>query len=58
MLTVYENISHSNPMEFVTPRGDPSNGAAIDIEIRSMTGEVLHQSKTSIQPTTLAPALP
>ncbi|KUL02449.1 MAG: hypothetical protein XE10_0688 [Methanoculleus marisnigri] len=58
MLTVYENISRSNPMELVTPRGDPSNGAAIEIEIRSMTGEVVHRSRTSVQPTTPAPVLP
>jgi hypothetical protein len=55
---IYENTSRSNPIEIVAPREDPSNGAAIDIEIRSMTGEVLHRSRTSVQPTTPAPALP
>jgi hypothetical protein len=58
MLTVYENISRSNPMELVIPRRDPSNGAAIGIEIRSMAGEVLHRSRTSVQPTTPALVLP
>jgi len=53
----YENVSHDNPIEFVVLRQDPSNGAAIDIEIRSMTGEVLHRSRTSVQPTTPTPAL-
>lgn len=47
---IYENISRSNPIEIIAPREDPSNGAAIEIEIRSMTGEVLHRSRTSVQP--------
>lgn len=54
----YGNVSRDNPIEFVALRQDPSNGAAIDIEIRSMTGEVLHRSRTSVQPTTPTPALP
>ena len=55
---IYENISRGNPIEIIAPREDPSNGATIDIEIRSMTGEVLHRSRTSVQPGTPAPALP
>jgi hypothetical protein len=54
----YENVSHDNPIEFVVLHQDPSNSVAIDIEIRSMTGEVLHRSRTSVKPTTPAPALP
>ncbi len=54
----YENISRSNPLEFVVPREDPSDGAAIEIEIRNTAGEVLHQSRTSVQPGTPTPALP
>ena len=46
---IYENISRSNPIEIVASREDSSNGAAINIEIRS---------RTSIQPITPIPALP
>ncbi|WP_214040996.1 hypothetical protein [Methanoculleus sp.] len=47
---LYENISRGNPIEIVVPREDPSDGAAIEIEIRSTTGEVQYRSRTSVAP--------
>ncbi len=55
---IYENISGDNPIEFVILRQDPSDGAAIEIEIRSTTGEVLHRSRTSVTPATPTPTMP
>ncbi|WP_250986605.1 hypothetical protein [Methanoculleus oceani] len=55
---IYENISRGNPIEIVVPREGPSDGAAIEIEIRNTAGEVLHRSRTSVQPGTPTPALP
>ncbi len=54
----YENVSRDNPIEFVVLHQDPSDSAAIEIEIRSTTGEVLHRSRTSVQPGTPTPTLP
>ncbi|MDV4342129.1 hypothetical protein HL657_02815 [Methanoculleus sp. YWC-01] len=54
----YENISRSNPIEIVVPREDPSDGAAIEIEIRNTAGVVLHQSRTSVAPATPVPTPP
>ncbi|WP_292364397.1 MULTISPECIES: hypothetical protein [unclassified Methanoculleus] len=55
---LYENVSRGNPIEFVVPREDPSDGAAIEIEIRNTAGEVLHQSRTSVSPATPVPTSP
>jgi hypothetical protein len=52
------NVSRDNPIEFVVFRESPSNSAAIDIEIRSMDGEVLYRSRTAVAPATSTPALP
>ncbi|KDE55046.1 hypothetical protein EI28_09510 [Methanoculleus sp. MH98A] len=51
----YENISRANPIEVVVPREAPSDGVAIEIEIRNAAGDVLHQSRTSVGPVTPVP---
>jgi|LSQX01.3.fsa_nt_gb hypothetical protein len=54
----YEDISRAKPIEIVVPRDDPSDGAAVEIEIRSLAGDVLHQSRTSVAPATPVPTPP
>ena len=54
----YEGISRTNPIEIVVPRDDPSESAAVEIEIRSAAGDVLHQGRTSVAPATPVPTPP
>lgn len=49
----YEDISRADPIEVVVPREAPSDGVALEIEIRNAAGDVLHRSRTSV-----APAIP
>ncbi|HQD26103.1 MULTISPECIES: hypothetical protein [Methanoculleus] len=51
----YERISSGNPIAIVVPREEPMDGVALEIEIRSAAGVVLHQSRTSVGPETPVP---
>ncbi|KAF5045602.1 MULTISPECIES: KOW domain-containing RNA-binding protein [Methanoculleus] len=51
----YEDISRADPIEVVVPREAPSDGVALEIEIRNSAGDVLHRSRTSVAPATPVP---
>lgn len=50
------NVSRANPIEFVVFRESPSQSAAIELEIRSTDGEVLHRSRTAVAPVAPTPS--